>query len=153
MMIPAHISRSAKIDMTGDLHLHIRELERRLGDAMRNSDLDELDALLADELVFTDHLGALWGKQDDLAAHRSGVINVRSVRASRERVRVLDGAAVVNVRLAIAGTFGGEEASGVFQFTRIWMPLREGRWQVVAAHSTLVVNESRGGEHAGGGES
>jgi len=48
--------------MTEHNHLYIRELEHRLLNAMCNSDLEELDALLADDLVFTDHLGALWGK-------------------------------------------------------------------------------------------
>jgi hypothetical protein len=38
-------------------HLHIGELERRLREAMRGSDLEELDAILADDLIFADHLG------------------------------------------------------------------------------------------------
>lgn len=100
-------------------HTQIRELERRLRDAMRDSDLDELDALLADELIFTDHLGGLWGKADDLAAHRAGSIKVSRVEASQERVMLLDGVAAVSVRLAISGTFGGQEASGDFRFTRV----------------------------------
>lgn len=135
--------------MTEPIDLYIRGLERRLLDAMRDSDLGELDALLADDLVFTDHLGALWGKQDDLGAHRSGAIKVRAIEASQERVQVHDGVAVVNVRLSISGTFGGEEASGVFRFTRVWVPVREGRWQVVAAHSTLLAGD--GGDHLSGG--
>lgn len=100
--------------MTEPIDLYIRELERRLLNAMRDSDLGELDALLADDLVFTDHLGALWGKQDDLSARRSGAIRVRAVEASQERVQVHDGVAVVNVRLSISGTFGGRRRAGRF---------------------------------------
>ena len=125
-------------------HQQILELERRLRDAMRGSDLDELDALLADGLVFTDHLGALWGKQDDLTAHRVGAIRVRSVEASEERIQVHDGVAVVNVRLTISGIFSGQEASGDFRFTRVWVPGRDGRWQVVAAQATLVERQGGG---------
>ena len=134
----------------------IRELERRLLDAMRASALDELDALLADGLVFTDHLGGLWGKQDDLAAHRSGVIHIDDLSASQERILVLDGAAVVSVLLEISGAFGGREASGAFRFTRVWAPAAGGRWQVVAAQSTLVAGHSAGAgrrEVDSGGES
>jgi ketosteroid isomerase-like protein len=118
----------------------IRHYEERLLRAMRASDLAELDALLADDLVFTDHLGALWGKQDDLAAHRSGAIEVETVAASDERIRLLDGAAIVTVRLEISGRFAGEPASGAFRFTRVWAPTGDGRWQVVTAHSTLVAD-------------
>ena len=124
--------------MTVPTEQHIRHLERRLCNAMLGSDLDELDALLADDLVFTDHLGGLWGKQDDLDAHRSGMIKVKTVAASEERIRLLDGVAIVNVRLEISGTFGSAEASGAFRFTRVWMPGQNGQWQVVTAHSTLI---------------
>jgi ketosteroid isomerase-like protein len=130
--------------MAGTTHLQIRELERRLRDAMRGSDLGELDALLADELIFTDHLGGLWRKADDMAAHRTGAIKVREVNASEERVMVLGGVAIVSVRLAISGTFGGREASGQFRFTRVWAQAGEGRWRVVAAHSTLVADRGAG---------
>jgi hypothetical protein len=37
--------------VTEPTHLHIRELERRLREAMRGSDLEELDAILADDLI------------------------------------------------------------------------------------------------------
>jgi ketosteroid isomerase-like protein len=122
----------------------IERLEQRLLDAMLLSDVDELDKLLADDLTFTDHEGGVWSKADDLAAHRSGAIQVDSVVASEQRVRVFDGVAIVAVRLAIVGTFGGYAASGAFRFTRVWVPSRGG-WQVVVAHSTLVAERAGGG--------
>lgn len=126
--------------MTVPTREQILGLERRLRDAMRASSLDELNALLADDLVFTDHLGGLWGKQDDLAAHRRGEIHISALSASQENVIILDGAAIVNVLLDITGTFAGREASGSFRFTRVWAPGPGGQWQVVAAHSTLVAD-------------
>jgi hypothetical protein len=130
--------------MTIPTHKQIQGLERRLRDAMRASALGELDALLADDLVFTDHLDGLWGKQDDLMAHRSGAIHIAALSASQEHILVLEGAAVVNVRLEISGTFAGQEASGVFRFTRVWAPTASGQWQVVAAQSTLVADRGAG---------
>jgi hypothetical protein len=41
---------------------------------MLRSDVVVLDELLAPELIFTNHLGRVLGKEDDLAAHRSGVL-------------------------------------------------------------------------------
>ena len=128
----------------------IRHYEGRLRSAMLGSDLAELDALLSDELVFADHLGAVWRKQDDLDAHRSGAIRVRSVAASQESIRLVAGVAIVSVVLKISGTFGGEEASGAFRFTRVWAPAHGGRWQVVAGHSSLLVDRSRSADFDGG---
>jgi hypothetical protein len=119
----------------------IAEYERRLRDAMLMSDIDELDELLAQDLTFTDHFGALWRKADDLAAHRAGVIRVESVVASDERIQLLDQAAIVSVRLDIAGRFAGVAANGAFRFTRVWAPTLGGKWQVVAAHSTLIAGD------------
>ncbi|MFN8573956.1 MAG: nuclear transport factor 2 family protein [Gemmatimonadaceae bacterium] len=113
-------------------------LETRLVHAMHHSSLAELDELLADDLMFTDHLGSHWRKQDDLAAHRDGMIRVQAVRASEHRVQCRDQVAIVSVRLEIEGVFNGAPASGTFRFTRIWVPTAPGRWQVVAAHSTMI---------------
>lgn len=123
----------------------IARLEERLLDAMLMSDLDELQELLADDLTFTDHEGGVWSKADDLAAHRAGAIQVDSVVASEQRIRIFDGVAIVTVRLAIVGTFGGHAASGAFRFTRVWIPSRHDGWQVVVAHSTRVAERDGGG--------
>ncbi len=50
------------------------QLEERLRQAMLDSDVAELDTLIAPELIFTNHLGQLIGKQEDLAIHRSGAL-------------------------------------------------------------------------------
>jgi hypothetical protein len=50
----------------------LRAAERRLQAAQLASDVDELDRLIDDRLVFTGPDGRLYGKADDLAVHRSG---------------------------------------------------------------------------------
>ena len=52
------------------------EAEEQLRMAMLNADVNILDKLLADDLVFTNHLGQVLGKQDDLAAHQSGKFKI-----------------------------------------------------------------------------
>jgi hypothetical protein len=46
----------------------IVEVENQLRTAMLGSDVTALDDLLAPDLIFTNHLGQLLGKDDDLAA-------------------------------------------------------------------------------------
>ena len=138
--------------MNESIHEHIAALEHRLCTAMRHSDVATLDALLADDLLFTDHLGGLWTKSDDLAAHRSGQIQVASVVATDQRIHVRDALAIANVRLEITGQFGGVPASKTFRFTRVWAPVLKGQWQVVVAHSTLISggDETASADTAGG---
>jgi hypothetical protein len=62
--------------LTKDL---IEEQEQRLVEAMKASNIEELDVLLADDLIFTGHTGALFTKENDLDAHRSGSINIYSI--------------------------------------------------------------------------
>jgi hypothetical protein len=67
--------------MNGTVEAQILDAEDRLRTAMLNSDLAALDELLAPELIFTNHLGHLLGKEDDLAAYRSGILKGHGVIA------------------------------------------------------------------------
>jgi len=116
----------------------IVECEDRLRTAMLGSDLRLLDELLATELIFTSHEGQLFGKQDDIGAHRSGAIKIDRVTPSDRRIQLRPGIGIVTVRVEIGGLYMGTPLSGTFRFTRVWAPSATGTWQVVAAHSTLL---------------
>jgi len=122
----------------------IQALEQRLLDAMFASDVEALDELLADNLVFITHTGALAGKQIDLDAHRSGLLTITDLSASEEFIRLLgDDSAVVTLKLELAGAFDGEPFSGNFRYTRVWAH-SAGRWQVVSAHVSQVFDANAG---------
>lgn len=106
---------------------------------MLSSDVNALDELLAPDLIFTNHLGQLLGKEDDLAAYRSGALKIARLEQSERQVRVLGEAAVVSVRMQILGIYRNAPASGDFRLTRVWARSRQQeRWQIVAAHSVLI---------------
>lgn len=62
--------------MNHSIKTQILEAEERLRLAILSSDVNTLDELLAPELIFTNHLGQVLGKQDDLDAHQSGTLRV-----------------------------------------------------------------------------
>jgi len=62
------------------------ELEERLRQAMLHSDVAALDALIAPELIFTNHLGQIISKQEDLAIHQSGALKLRELTPSEQRI-------------------------------------------------------------------
>lgn len=113
-------------------------MEEALLNAMLSSNVEALDALLADDLLFTDHTGRVVDKATDLEAHRSGIINIDALKPSEQLIRDYGNVVYVSVLLSISGTFAGQPACGNFRFSRIWKRTAQS-WQVVAGHSTLVL--------------
>jgi hypothetical protein len=74
--------------MSESMESQIRAAEEQLRIAMLRSDVSVLDALLAPELLFTNHLGQVLSKVDDLAAHRSGRLKVQELIPSEQQVLI-----------------------------------------------------------------
>jgi Domain of unknown function (DUF4440) len=116
----------------------IIEIEERLRQAMLNSDVAELDALIAPELLFTSYLGQLVSKQQDLAMHQSGTIKIGSITPSERHIQLNEGFSVVSVKMHILGSYEGIENEGFFRFTRIWAVSSVGSLQIIAGHVSVV---------------
>lgn len=125
--------------MVMDYQNDIISYENRLIEAMKTSNVAELDALIDDDLLFTGHDGRHYSKQDDIEAHRSGNVEIYSIETSEQVIKIVDDVAVVSVLKNISGSFFGETQVGIFRFTRVWK-LKDGNWKIIAAHSTQVVH-------------
>ena len=124
--------------MNQTMEAQIAEAEHQLRNAMLHSDLVALDRLLSSELIFTNHLGQVLGKEDDLGAHRSGALRIEKLEPSELQIRPGGPIAIVSVRVQLSGTYNNHPAGGDFRFTRVWQRSPEGKWQVIAAHSGLI---------------
>ncbi|MGI0117495.1 nuclear transport factor 2 family protein [Zooshikella sp. RANM57] len=120
----------------------ILTLEEQLKTAMLNSDIHTLDQLLADDLIFTNHLGQVMSKQDDLKAHQSGYVKIKAISQSEQLIKLQGSIAVVSVLSHIQGEIAGELSEVVLRFMRIWQKREDDQWQVIAANSCLV-NEAQ----------
>ena len=125
--------------MSNSIEAQIIEAEERLKLAMRDSDVKVLDELLAPELIFTNHLGQVLGKQDDLAAHQSGKFKIETLTSSDLHIQVIGNVAIVTVKVHLIGSYEGTGFDNNLRFTRIWNLSSSGTWQIVAAHSSVVV--------------
>ena len=115
----------------------IEALETRLEAAMLDSDVEALDELLDDRLVFTNHVGQRMTKRMDLDAHRSGIVDIESIRRSDQSVTLFDGVAIVSVLSEICGSFGGVRSTAEIRFTRVWQQRNGEEFRLIAAHSSL----------------
>lgn len=111
--------------------------EERLRVAMCDSNLNELDALLAEQLIFTNHLGHIFSKSDDLESHRNKIFEINHIKLSEQRIIASGENQIVSVRAKIDGLFQGEPSNGDFRFTRVWSN-QTGKWQVIVGHSCLI---------------
>jgi ketosteroid isomerase-like protein len=124
--------------MNQTVETQIINVEERLRLAMIASDVSVLDELIAPDIIITSHLGELLKKQDDLAAHASGLIKIHELEPSEQQIKLHGEVAIVSVRMQLSGRYNGSPANGDFRFTRVWAVSAIGTWHIVAAHIGLV---------------
>jgi ketosteroid isomerase-like protein len=105
---------------------------------MLTSDIKVLDELLAPDIIITSHLGELLGKQDDLAAHESGLIEIHELKPSDRHIQIHKEVAIVSVRMQVSGNYNGSPANGDLRYTRVWAVSSSGTWHIIAAHIGMV---------------
>jgi ketosteroid isomerase-like protein len=124
--------------MSFDIGNQISSAEERLRLAMLTSDHRALDELISSELVFTNHLGQVFGKQEDLALHRAGTLKFQLLEPSELEVKADTQLAVVSVRMAVSGSYDGSSFTEDLRYTRVWRSSPNGNWTIVAGHSSRV---------------
>lgn len=112
--------------------------EDALTEAMLKSDIVALDQLLSERLLFTNHLGMLMRKQDDIELHKQGVVQLHQIDASEQNIECHLNFAVVSVKLHIIGSFHQQVSEADFRFTRIWQLTDNDKLQLVSGHSCLI---------------
>jgi len=106
--------------------------ERRLQAAIVGSDVEALDALLDDGVVYIGPDGAVADKAADLAAHRSGDLDVQRFEVVSLKSRVIGGVGLTFVAADLGGVAAGQPFSASLRYTRTWIHTGAG-WRVVAA--------------------
>ena len=118
--------------------VQILEAEELLCKAMLESDTVTLDKLLSSNLIFTNHLGQVLGKKDDLDAHKSGLLHISNISVDDQQIKLQMDTAVVFAKVTICGNYDGNPANGTFRFTRVWQNTEGNHWEVIAAHSSVI---------------
>src|SRR5215471_3994487 len=112
-----------------DLESTIRATEERLWRAQLSGDVDALDDLIADDLLFTGLTGSLETKAADLQQHRSGALKITKLEPLEFRVRVVPGGAITSVKMDAAAVIAGKLTSAILRYTGVWIS-EGGRWQI-----------------------
>jgi hypothetical protein len=112
--------------------------EKKLLSAMKTNNVELLDQLLHDELLFNGPSGETASIAMDLENYRSGNINLHTLESSDLMLNMVGDDIVVAVTVEILGNYLGQEIDGKFRYLRVWK-LFENNWKVIAG-SVVTLN-------------
>ena len=115
----------------------IIEMERQAKEASLRRDVDFSQRTLAEDYVAITPLGQVTTKQDTVSARRSGQLKYDTISVSDMVVRVYGDTAVVTARADVKGHQLGEDFSGPYRYTRVWVR-RTGHWLAVSYQATVT---------------
>lgn len=115
----------------------IMDLERQAKDAAIHRDAAFSERTLADDYVAISPLGQVISKADTIAARRTAQLRYDSIDVTEMVVRLYGNTAVVTARADVKGKELGEEFSGPYRFTRVWVR-RNGHWLTVSYQATVT---------------
>jgi ketosteroid isomerase-like protein len=115
----------------------IIDMERQAKEASLHRDADFVQRTLAEDYVAITPLGQVTTKQDTISARRSGQLRYQALDVSDMVVRVYGDTAIVTARADVKGHQLGEDFSGPYRYTRVWVR-HNGRWQTVSYQATVT---------------
>jgi ketosteroid isomerase-like protein len=113
----------------------IEKADKDRSAAIVKADLDAIDKATGDGYVFTDPTGRVSTKKELMDDFKGGKIKIESQDISDVKVHAYGNTAVETGKLTSKGTRDGNDTSGTFRFTRVWVN-HNGTWQTVAFQET-----------------
>jgi ketosteroid isomerase-like protein len=115
----------------------IVDMEKQSKEASLKRDAGFSVRTLADDYVAITPLGQVTTKQETISARRSGQLRYESMNITDMVVRLYGDTAVVTARADVKGHQLGEDFSGPYRYTRVWVR-RNGQWQAVSYQATVT---------------
>jgi hypothetical protein len=113
------------------------DLDRKRMQAMAAKDIDTLDALLAEDLVYTHSSARIDTKQTLIGNMKSGATVYSSVQPSEVKAQDLGGVVILTGSAQIKVFSQGKQLDFGVRFTDAYAE-RNGRWQMVVWQSTRL---------------
>jgi len=114
--------------------------EKELLSAMKEGNIDMLDTLLHEDLLFNIPTGQTITKDMDLANYRSGGMKIDEITASDQEISLIDNVAIVSVLVEMKGTYIDHSLDGKYKIIRVWKLV--GSQLKVIAGSSMILYEA-----------
>src|SRR5215475_7565488 len=109
----------------------IMDLERHTKEASIHNDTKFTEQALADNYIAIGPLGTVVTKSDMVDVRRRSKLHYESIDVSEMVVRIYGDTAVVTAKAEVKGSDFGEDFSGPYRYTRVWVK-EKGAWRAVA---------------------
>lgn len=123
----------------------IDQLEDSWRNAVMKANATVMDKLLADDYMAITASGMLQTKEQALAYLRAGRMHFTTLDISDRKVRFYGTTALVTSVADVQGSTGGEEVSGSYRYTRVYVRDLQGAWKIVSFEASRIREP---GEHA-----
>ena len=118
-------------------------LERKWMGALQQRDASALSQLVSEDFTLVSpRLNVAAGDRDKYFQHAMRDLTLTSYEFEGLNVRLYGRAAVVSGRLKQSANASGEDWGGSYHFTDVWVS-RDGAWQVVSRHTSLLPPEKK----------
>jgi ketosteroid isomerase-like protein len=115
----------------------VREFEFAWGVAYIERDTSALEQILADDYTFTDPLGGVTDKRQNLDYISTGLFRIEDTHSRDLHVRIYGETAVITALSIFKASYKGVKIQGRYQYTDV-LVRRHGRWLAVASQATLA---------------
>lgn len=112
-------------------HEQIIECEKRLLDAFLTNNIEVVEELLHDNLLFNIPTGQTVTKEMDIANLRSGIMKIEKMEASEQQISIIDNIATVAVTNHVKALYAGNLMDSKFRYLRVWK-LVNNSWKEIA---------------------
>ncbi len=113
------------------------QIEQELVNALVKGDVSANGKYLAEAHIFTAPDGTIMNKGQGIADLKSGDLKFKSSKLDNIKVQFYRSTAIVTYRTADAGNYKGNDLSGQYRWTDVFVK-QSGRWQIVAGHGTRL---------------
>jgi ketosteroid isomerase-like protein len=115
----------------------VKKLELDWLESYVKRDTAFLERYVSDDYTSIDPHGTVVDKKGEIESIKSGHLAITEMNPNEMKVRTYGDAAVITGRSTIKAKVSGQDASGEYRFTDVWVK-RGDRWQAVASQLTRI---------------
>ena len=115
----------------------VMRIEREMLNAILKGDASANERYLASTFVLTGPDGTVENRAQAIADVKSGDLKLQSASLDGAKVQVYGDTAIVTYSSKDKGTYKGKDITGTSRWTDVFVN-RDGRWQLVASHGTML---------------
>ena len=130
-------SSSGKASGSGGAEQALEKKAHEYAQALTKRDVEALDEIWTADYTFVNPRGELLSKAQRMANIKSGTTEFQTMSPHKERLHVRGNFAVEVGRIVVEGEYGGQESSGEYRYTTVWIKMQKS-WRMSANQITLI---------------